>query len=336
MDQVLPEWQNPEGDGGWNIFRSVPVVCGVPQGTVLGPLLFLLFINDLPTTTSPGTRIRLFADDCLIYRPIRNSQDQVTLQHDLDNLIRWSKQWGMRFNAAKCKVMRTTGGIKCHRFYHMDGQILQEVQKATYLDVTLSRDLTWSENIQAVASKANRMLGFARRNLRGSPKCCKSMAYISLVRSGMEYASTIWDPYLQKDIVLLEQVQWKAAQWVFSDYKYTTSMTRLLKDLNYKPLADQRQNQRLTLFHKIHTGGVNLNFKVNFGLNCVSRVTRAGSSLNSEGEYQSVKLSRPGANKTPLLKSAIIRTILAWNSIPGSVSSSAFTVSFKSALEWQP
>ena len=221
-----------------------PVVSGVPQGTVLGPLLFLLFINDLPSTTSPGTRIRLFADDCLIYRPIRNSQDQVTLQHDLDNLIRWSKQWGMRCNAAKCKVMRTTGGIKSHRFYHMDGQILQEVQKATYLGVTLSRDLTCSQNIQAVASKANRMLGFARRNLRGSPKHCKSMAYISLVRSGMEYASTIWDPYLKKDIDLLEKVQRKAARWVFSDYKYTTSVTRLLKDLNWKSLADRRQNQR--------------------------------------------------------------------------------------------
>ena len=107
-------------------------------------------------------------------------------------------------------------------------------------------------------------------------------------------------------------------------------MTRLLKDLKWKPLADGRQNQRLTLFHKIHA--VNLNFKENFGLNYVSRVTRAGSLLNSEGEYQSVKLSRPGANKTPLFKSAIIRTIPAWNSLPGSVSSSASTVSLKSAI----
>ena len=125
---------------------AAPVVSGVPQGTVLRPLLFLLFINDLPSTTSPGTRIRLFADDCLIYHPIRDSQDQVTLQHDLDNLTRCSKQWGMQFNAAKCKVTRTTGGIRCHRFYHMDGQILQEVQKATYLGVTLS--LTWPDMVR--------------------------------------------------------------------------------------------------------------------------------------------------------------------------------------------
>ena len=162
------------------------------------------------------------------------------------------------------------------------------------------------------------------------------MAYISLVRSGMEYASTIWDPYLKKDIDLLEKVQRKAARWVFLDYKYTTSVTRLLKDLNWKPKADRRQNQRLALFHKIHTGGVNLNFKENFGLNYVSRITRAGFSLNSKGECQSVKLSRPGANKTPLLKSAIIRTIPAWNSLPGNASSSASRVSFKSVLEGLP
>ena len=150
------------------------------------------------------------------------------------------------------------------------------------------------------------------------------------------FCENIFLVMLKKDIDLLEKVQRKAARWVFSDYKYTTSVTRLLKDLNWKSLADRRQNQRLTLFHKIHTGGVNLNFKENFGLNYASRVTRAGSSLNSKGEYQSVKLSRPGANKTPLLKSAIIWTIPAWNSLPGSVSSSASTVSFKSALERLP
>ena len=243
MDQVVPEWQKPEGHGGWSIFRCSTVVSGLLWGTVFGPLLFLLFINDLPSTTSPGTRIRLFADDCLIYHPICNSQNQVTLQHDLNNVILWSKQWGMRFNAAKCKIMRTKEGIKSNHFYHTDGQILQEGQKATYLGVTLSCDLTWSENIQAVASKANQMLGFAQQNLCASPKHCKSMADISLVRSSMEYASTIWDPQLQKDIDLLEKVQWKAARWVLSDYKYTTSVTRLLKCLNWKTLADRRQNQ---------------------------------------------------------------------------------------------
>ena len=108
------------------------------RGTSSDPCCF----SSLSTTCHLQPHLEPFADDCLDYRSIRNSQDQVTLQHGLDNLIRWFKQWGMRFNPAKNKVMRTIGGIKSHRFYHMDGQMLQKVQKATYLGVTLSRDLT--------------------------------------------------------------------------------------------------------------------------------------------------------------------------------------------------
>ena len=82
------------------------VASGVPQGTVLGPLLFLLFINDLPSVVSPGTTTRLFADDCLVYREITTGEDQVTLQRDLSALVTWAKIWGMQFNPVKCNVMR--------------------------------------------------------------------------------------------------------------------------------------------------------------------------------------------------------------------------------------
>jgi hypothetical protein len=119
---------------------AAPVSSGVPQGTVLGPLLFLLFINDLPSLSSQGTRVRLFADDCLIYRPIHDMNDQVILQHDINKLMEWADHWGMSFNASKCNIMRTLGGIHSQRFYHMQGHILQEVTHAKYLGVTLSHD----------------------------------------------------------------------------------------------------------------------------------------------------------------------------------------------------
>ena len=78
----------------------VHVDSGVPQGTVLGPMLFLAHINDLPAAINKDTKCRLFADDCLLYRPIETQQDQITLQQDLDCIQQWADGWGMRFNAS--------------------------------------------------------------------------------------------------------------------------------------------------------------------------------------------------------------------------------------------
>ena len=96
--------------------KPAPVASRVPQGTVFGPPLFLLFINDMPSEVTQGTKIRLFVDDCLIYRPIHCLNDQLILQWDIDQLMDWADHWGMRFNAAKCNVMRTLGGIPSERF----------------------------------------------------------------------------------------------------------------------------------------------------------------------------------------------------------------------------
>ena len=84
----------------------IDVVSGVPQGTVLGPLFFLLHINDLPSVVS--SKVRLFADDCLIYRNIKNKEDQIALQKDLNLLENCGNTWGMRFNTAKCNIMRVS------------------------------------------------------------------------------------------------------------------------------------------------------------------------------------------------------------------------------------
>ena len=80
------------------------VVSGVPQGTVMGPLLFLLHINDLPENVT--SKVRLFADDRLLYRPIHNASDQLALHRDLDSLVEWSSKWGMKFSAKKCESIR--------------------------------------------------------------------------------------------------------------------------------------------------------------------------------------------------------------------------------------
>ena len=100
----------------------IDVASGVPRGTVLGPLLFLLHINDLPSVVS--SKVRLFADDCLFYRNIKNKEDQIALQKDLNLLENWGNTWGMRFNAAKCNIMRVSGTCDPKLFnYSLTGQI---------------------------------------------------------------------------------------------------------------------------------------------------------------------------------------------------------------------
>ena len=141
------------------------VQSGVPQGTVLGPLLFLLHINDLPSVVN--STIRLFADDCLIYRPIRSGKDQdiLVLQGDLDSLERWSDIWGMKFNPSKCNIMsiaRTRSPFSY--LYLLCGQVLSSVPEARYLRIMLTDELSWSSHVQSIYSKANSTLGFLRRN----------------------------------------------------------------------------------------------------------------------------------------------------------------------------
>ena len=90
---------------------TAPVQSGVPQGSVLGPLLFLLFINDLPDAVSEGSAVRLFADDCALYRDIKSAADVIQLQEDLNNLQKWETDWLMEFHPKKCKswISRTRG-----------------------------------------------------------------------------------------------------------------------------------------------------------------------------------------------------------------------------------
>ena len=81
------------------------VLSGVPQGTVMGPLLFLIYINDLPSVLSPSTASGLFANDCLLYRSFHSMEDKVILQKDLDYLFQWGRIWGLKFNVSKCNIL---------------------------------------------------------------------------------------------------------------------------------------------------------------------------------------------------------------------------------------
>lgn len=234
--------------------KSVTVDSGVPQGTVLGPILFLCHINDLPD--SVRSQVRLFADDCLLYREIQTQDDHNILQNDLRELETWAKTWGMRFNAKKCYIMSIRQ--RSSRFYTLSGHILQQVQQNPYLGVILSDDLKWEQHINKITGKASSTLGFLRRNLKMCPANSKKLAYITLIRSTLEYAASAWDPYLSKDVQKLEQVQHKAVRFIVGDYisKYPGFITSKLEELGIPTLKERRKNIRLCLFYKVAYGQV--------------------------------------------------------------------------------
>ena len=186
------------------------------QGTVLGPLLFLLFINNLPSVLDPGTKCRLFADDCLVYHAIDTTADQIQMQRDLDALQNWSEIWRMHFNpgdfnAKKCYVITLPHGANSLRyFYQLNNTILDLVNACNYLGITICKKVSWTDHFTANAKEANARLGLLRRNQNGCPQALKQTAYVSLVRSFMEY-STIWNSTLKKDKEALKKVQCRAA-----------------------------------------------------------------------------------------------------------------------------
>ena len=292
---------------------------------MLGPLLFLLHVNDMPSVIDTKTTLRLFADDALIYRVIESIQDQEMFQKDLDRLQKWAETWGMVFNASKCYMMHIRPDQETQtRFYQLCGTVLSSVTSEKYLGVHIRHDFKWTQHIDQVAAAASRKLGFIRRNLRGSPKDCKKLAYISLVRSSMEYASIIWDPFTKVNSDKLERLQRKAARWVYSDYSRETSVTALLAELQWKPLQERRRIQRLAFMYKI------LNEKVAVPIDSVDLVFNDRPARRKDANKRKIKPLR--AKTTEYQKSFIVRTIVDWNSVPESVASASSEASFKSRL----
>ena len=160
---------------------SIPVSSGVPQSSVLGPILFLAYINDLPEQVR--SRVRLFADDTAMYLAISSLSDANILQDDLSKLEQWEKSWDMNFNPAKCQVLHVTRSkTPIPSKYFLHNTELESATAAKYLGVTISDDLSWGTHINNISKKANQTLGFLKRNIKVHKQDLKSTAYKTLVR----------------------------------------------------------------------------------------------------------------------------------------------------------
>ena len=170
------------------------VVSGVPQGTVLGPILFLIYINDI--TRNVESQSKLFADDMKVYRALRNvHEDTQILQDDLNALEQWSTDWQLSFNTTKCEVMRISQkNDTSSPGYHLCGNRLNTVSETKDLGIYITSNLSWSLQATKCANKANSVLGFVRRTVGPKNPDLFSKLYKSLVRPILEYSSPVWSP----------------------------------------------------------------------------------------------------------------------------------------------
>ena len=152
---------------------------------------------------------------------MKDKEDTMKLQRDIDRLGSWARKWGMRFQPVKCNMMQLTRKrIKMiHASYTLEGTNLENVESIKYLEVTITSDLRWNTHVSNVCTKANRTLGFLRKNLYSWPQEVKEAAYKGLVRPILDYGSSVWDPpgvVLQEE---LESVQKRAARFVTGNYR---------------------------------------------------------------------------------------------------------------------
>ena len=285
----------------------VPVTSGVPQGTVLGPLLFLIYINDIIENIT--SKLKLFADDCLLYRTITSEQDTMALQKDLDTLVQWASKWQMKFNTSKCTIMRCTRSANPIQFkYTLQETNLEESDKYMYLGVMLDKSLSWSSHITHVANKATRMLNFIKRHLSKCSTAIKASAYSLLVRPLMEYACAVWDPHYLTHIAMLEKIQRRAARWTVSNYNYLSSVSTMLHNLNWPTLSQRRRHHRLNLFYQTIYNLTGLSLPEYYQpTSCYTR------------HHHLLHLIIPPFNTTAHMSSFFPNTIRDWNQLPVSI-----------------
>ena len=298
---------------------ATTVSLGVPQGTVLGPLLFLIFINDLPSSVSSTTR--LFADDCLMYRRIKTPEDQAILQRDLNKLQQWEDRWLMQFNPDKCEVLRVTNRKSpVLADYIIHGQVLNTVDSAKYLGLTIHKSLSWDTHIDKITKKANSTLAFLGRNISRCPTSIKAQCYSTLVRPTIEYASSVWSPAKKETINKLEAVQRRAARFATGDYQRTSSVTSMLQKLQWQSLQTRRERTQVVMLYRIVYRLVDI----------PAESYLHPASLRTRGH--TLRFLVPHTRTTVYKTSFFPQAIRLWNKLPGGAVEAKTLDSFKTQL----
>ena len=303
-----------------------PVTSGIPQGSVLGPILFVLYINDLPSNILSD--VYMFADDTKIFNIIKSPEDQETLQNDLDTLSMWSDKWLLKFHPEKCKVMHLgKAGDTEYSYQLKEGDTYHELsytEEEKDLGVVIDGKLDFDRHINIKINKASSIMAVIRRSFVSLNGVNFVPLYKSLVRSHLEYASCIWSPYKKKHIEAIERVQRRATKQLpgMKDLPYPER----LKILKLPTLVYRRARgdmiETYKLLHDKYYGEYSQLVKLH-----ASHISKEGTRGHS------FKLCQEGSKLNLRRQSFPVRITKVWNHLPNSVVTAPNVNTFKNRLD---
>lgn len=268
----------------------------------------------------------MFADDLSIYTEVSTTADCVLLQHDLDGIVQWSKQWQLQLNCSKCEALNVSNKRSPLLYtYTISSQPIQWSSQCRYLGVLIDSHLRWKAHCRNIVHKGSRILNLLRRSLFGCTKDVKSIAYKVIVRPCLEYASVVWNPHTVSDIDIIEAVQKRAARWICASWNPSTfawnkSYADCLCELNWPTLAHRRHYYIIDYIHSMLHKRTSLSFDDYFKLNSSS--TRS-HELSIQPVISTINSFR---------YSFFVNSVFLWNSVPFSILSTVSKYIFRCKL----
>ena len=293
------------------------VLSGVPQGSVLGPILFTIYVNDMDEGLT--CKISKFADDTKITGRVTSADEKALLQSDLDRLVNWSKKWQMTYNIDKCKVLHI-GSNNNHTSYSMNNTEITKVNEEKDLGVIICNDLKPGKHCTEVVKTANKLVGFIGRTFEFKSEKVILTLFNALVRPHLEYCVQFWSPYYRKDIDKLERVQRRATKLIprLRNMPYEER----LKELNLFSLEKRRLRGDLIEVFKMFQGFDNVNISDYLVVDRESNTRNNGFKIIG-------KSFRLEESKHFFFN----RIVNVWNSLPAHVVSCNTIESFKNRLD---
>ena len=302
--------------------KSAAVLSGIPQGSVLGPLLFVIYINDLLEYVDLDEF--LFADDTKVLRQVSSEDDDITLQRDLDSLEQWSNDWLLKFNADKCHVL-TLGKFENIMYtyrYQICGNELDHVFEEKDLGVTIDFELKFEHHITQQINKANAIMGIIRRSFSFLDGKLFKKLYITFVLPHLEYAQAVWAPYLVKYVNMLVKVEIRATKLIdgFKNVEYSDRLRRLnLPTLTYR----RARGDLIELYKHFHA----------YDKETLTKSFKPRDRLSRKHTFQLIPNSSKDGTRGVQKNSFYHRTIDKWNELPEYVVNAKNINSFKNALD---